>query len=721
MVRLVPGRLAVRMWMAPAVPILTLWACIAIYNVGEYGRVQEMARVKTLALVVGRVGALAHEIEKERTAAATASGLEAQARVTDQVLADFSSSLSGLPLDPRLDASLSSARSALARLPEARKAPAAEAVEAYAAPITALLAVGEAAARMPADPQALAMMTSLVAIEQAKERAAREHALIARGSDATGLPSEQSMWLAAFRLHATPSQARALDSAPSTVGPGRREALQATAAKVVHDLTELADQRSDEIRGEAWTFNLAMVGAAVLGGIVVIALVRGLTGPLARMAEVMRLLSAGNTSVPVPETGRADEVGEMARALQVFKDNALAMVAMQAEQQRLEDQAEETRRRSLREMADKVESETGAVVAKVAAESERVREMATRMAGSATTVGDNSQGVAEAARHALANVQVVAEAAAQLSHSIRAIASEMDHSGTVIERAVEATQRSTEIMRRMVHAAGQIDEVVAMIAEIAGQTNLLALNASIEAQRAGDAGKGFAVVANEVKRLANVTASQTEEITRRIADLQAIAGSAAGAFGEVETAMREVHTIAGTIGQAVSQQDSATQDIARNVAETSEAAIEVSERIAAVAAEASVTGESAGEVRTLLDAMAAQVAQLSHVLTAVVRTATPDVDRRNRLRITPREPVMLTVDGFPMPGTLLDLSPIAARIDAMPTLMVGMIGTLSWNEMDIPISVASQDKGITRVMLRSGWDGAPRLAEAIRSRMGAAA
>jgi methyl-accepting chemotaxis protein len=712
-----------RMWIAPAVPILTLWACIAYYNVLGFGTAADMARLSVTADISQQVASLTADLQRERELAPTAGKpLLNQEAVTDQHRDEWGRFVarlpkSGLPAD--LPRKLTEAESALASLPALRTRigsdPAARIIGEYSSRIDTLLLIVDSLVTLPIHPEGVARMAAFRHIGMAQERAAREHALAQAKLDTANLGIEQEALLAAFRLHSSLDERALLDQAPPGPSAGRREALAQVTTRVAGDLGVLARSSAAEARHAIVIFDIGMAGAALLGTIVVFVLVRGLTGPLGQMTKMMGWLATGDTSKPVPETHRRDEIGEMARALEVFKNNAQRVAEMANREADARVQAEAERRQAMQGMADTVERETSSVVAHVAEESGRVREMAIMMASSAERVSTNSQGVADAALQALDNVQVVSNAADHLAHAIREIAEQMGASSAMVACAGDATRRAGAIIDQLVGASARIDEVVLMIAEIAAQTNLLALNASIEAQRAGDSGKGFAVVAGEVKRLATMTANETEEISRQVADLQQIARSAATAFGDVSQSMSQVESLSNRVADAVAQQDAATNNIAMNVGHTSEAARQVSQRIAEVAGEAASSGERAGEVLGSLDAMSNQVARLSSVLTAVVRTATPDVNRRRRSRLRSPSPATLDIEGKRYEGTLLDLSPVAGRVRGLPPVNPESLGTLHWRDFSIPVTVAGQKEDVVRVRVRTGWEGGDRLLEILAS------
>ena len=235
----------------------------------------------------------------------------------------------------------------------------------------------------------------------------------------------------------------------------------------------------------------------------------------------MEALTEGNLAVDVPGADRGDEVGEMARAVQVFKDNLIRVKGLEAEQEKQKRRSADERKTALRTMADSFESQVGTVVETVTAAASAVAGLVPADGGN----GDADQRPghhrgAAAAEQASGNVQTVASATEELSASINEIAGQVERSRTVAERADGEARHTTDLIESLSANVASIGEIVALINDIASQTNLLALNATIEAARAGDAGKGFAVVADEVKGLANQTAKATDEIAAKIAAVQ---------------------------------------------------------------------------------------------------------------------------------------------------------------------------------------------------------
>ncbi len=349
-------------------------------------------------------------------------------------------------------------------------------------------------------------------------------------------------------------------------------------------------------RQDAMTFALVCLAVfvLVLGASFVIG--RSVTRPLAKITDLTERLAAGDGAFEVPYTNLSNEVGGLAKALAVFKDNASAVSRMHAEQQETKQRSDEEKRRTMTDLAGKFEASVQAVVRDVFNEARAMQQAAQGMSETANKATDRASFVATACQQASSNVQTVASAAGQLSSSITEISQRVARAASVADKAAADGQRTNDTVQGLAAAAHKIGEVIDLINQIASQTNLLALNATIEAARAGEAGRGFAVVASEVKSLASQTAKATDEIGAQITAIQAETNQVVGNIDNIRKTIMEVNEISSSIAAAVEEQGAATAAIAHSVQEAASGTDQVSQNISGVTDATAETGQAAGRV-----------------------------------------------------------------------------------------------------------------------------
>jgi methyl-accepting chemotaxis protein len=360
---------------------------------------------------------------------------------------------------------------------------------------------------------------------------------------------------------------------------------------------------------------MIVVGVAVVLSILATMLVsRQITGPISRMTSVMDRLADGDMEVTVPDVGRRDEVGRMASAVQVFKDNAVEMEARRRENAELETRAAEERRRAINELADNFDATTRELVPKVTAISSSVQDGARVMLKAVEETTEETASAGVTAEITSSNVQAVATAAEQLADSIRRVDHQVSESVSIVATARDAAAGSSQTIGGLASATEKIGSVIELIDGIAGQTNMLALNATIEAARAGSAGKGFAIVASEVKNLANQTGQATQEITMHVSSIQEDTKRAVKEIASIAEIVAKINDISGDIAEAMRQQGGATEEIARNIQEAAGGTADVSRKLADLNETAASTRAAANDVQGSVNSFADLSSELNQSL-----------------------------------------------------------------------------------------------------------
>jgi methyl-accepting chemotaxis protein len=367
-------------------------------------------------------------------------------------------------------------------------------------------------------------------------------------------------------------------------------------ASIAQTSAQAAAAIEASVATSAWWARIAGAAAVVLGLAIAWLIGNAIVRPIVAMVGAMTKLSAGDTAVTVPGLGRADEVGAMAEAVEVFRAGMIEAARLRAEQAERDAAAAAQRAADMRRLADEFEQAVGGIIQTVSAASSQLQSSAGSLTETARRSQEITTTVASASEEATANVQTVATATEELTTSVQEISRQVQKSTRIAGDAVSQARSTHERIGVLAGAAAKIGDVVELINTIAGQTNLLALNATIEAARAGDAGRGFAVVATEVKALAQQTANATGEIGQQIAAMQQATQDSVAAIEEIGTTIAEISEIAATIAAAVEQQGAATAEIARNIQQAATGTREVSHSIVEAERGASATGSASAQV-----------------------------------------------------------------------------------------------------------------------------
>lgn len=342
---------------------------------------------------------------------------------------------------------------------------------------------------------------------------------------------------------------------------------------------------------------------SVLFVIIVIALIalaasRTISRPITQMSDAMGELSKNNFDISIPGVERADEIGQMAASVQVFKENGMEAERLQKEQALTEERAEEEKKRLMVEMADQFDTQVGGTIQNLAEAAEKLQSASTAMEKTASQTQEASNSVATAAEEASINVSTVAGATEEMTASAQEISTQITDVAAKATMASAGAQTTSEKVDQLNDLVDNIGEVVAAIRDIANQTNLLALNATIEAARAGEAGKGFAVVAEEVKKLATETSQKTDEIEERISEIQEATRGSVVAMQDIINNISEIDEASTGTAGAVEEQNAVISEITRSISSVSDNAKQVAGVIGGVQSAASETGQASQMLKT---------------------------------------------------------------------------------------------------------------------------
>jgi methyl-accepting chemotaxis protein len=401
-----------------------------------------------------------------------------------------------------------------------------------------------------------------------------------------------------------------------------KETLAETSSQyesTLNDIAALAKSLNETVKENTtsgvddaqWSIGLIVAAGIAIGILFGIILAHGISKPLRQMTRSMLRLADGDTTVTVENFNQKNEIGDLASALAVFKNNAIESKRLQTEKEQAEQQATASKRQAMLELADQLESSVKSVVDGVNSAATMVESTAQAMSSTAEETNRQSVAVASAAEQASGNVQSVSAVAEDMRVSIEDVSRKAEHSANIAKNAVAEAEESSARMKNLSNAAEKASEVVDLITKIAEQTNLLALNATIEAARAGDYGKGFAVVAGEVKNLAGQTARATDEITGQLSAILGATQDSAQTIDAISEVIHEMDEVAAGIAGALGEQSGSTQNIARSAEQAARGAADVSDAIDGIAKAAGETGTASDRMLGSAQDLARQSTQLS--------------------------------------------------------------------------------------------------------------
>lgn len=390
----------------------------------------------------------------------------------------------------------------------------------------------------------------------------------------------------------------------------------------------IENMRSNAVRNLAISFSVIVV-ALIIGVISFVVILLKVIKPINGMSLAMEALSKGDTAAEIPSLGSADEIGGMAKSVQVFKENAIKKLELEAQQEENEKIAAEEKKNAMNALAQDFENKVGGQVNVLSDASSSMTSTAQTMGSIANETLNATESVTTSSAIASENVNTVASAMEEMSASSSEIASQISNVEVISRNTSNSAQGASKTVGDLSTLVENIGEVVFSIKDIAEQTNLLALNATIEAARAGEAGKGFVVVADEVKKLASETAKKTQEIDVRITEIQKATQNSVSAMGEIIENISEIDNSVVGVSAAIEEQTATTNEIVRSISEASQGVEQVSQVIAEVqsgASETKLSSDSVLEASQNMTKLSSDIKTSVETFLATVRNDDSDAD-----------------------------------------------------------------------------------------------
>ena len=652
-------------------PSLALAAFGVSLSMDKYQNKRDIEHLRTVVSLAPAISAIVHELQKERAQAAGFIGSEGknfagtmatQHKATNSVRDSLLKSVSRfdkIKFAPILTTNLKTAVKSLNKLEEMRASIAKldmgqeDTENYYSKTITQMLTLVSQMSTLSHDEDITRSINAYNAILQGKERVALERSVGTGGFTAkkfepkiyrkfVTLIATQNTFFDIFHVFAS-EQEKAFFKKTVT-GPNvkftgflRNMALNSVGTKsdLIVDPNmwskgmtakiDLVNKAANNVRdnlaatviakhtaiSRSFLLTLAIViGALAVTAILSITNITTLAPPMRRLTKIMSKLAKGDTNVELTGATRKDEIGDMSRAVEVFKSNAIERKQFEEEQATRQGDMERAAKQKLAEFTERFEATISDITNGLDQSAGELKTTAKNLTEGAVDTNSCATTAASASSEAAENVRTVAAATEELSSSITEIGQQINTSAKTVDHATKRTREANDRIDSLAQAAQNIGNVVQLIQDIAEQTNLLALNATIEAARAGDAGKGFAVVANEVKSLASQTAKATEEISQQINGVQSSTDDAVSAINEIDATMNQISELSISIAAAVEQQAAATGEISRSIQEAARGTKLVSENIEAVTTSATDTSQSADGILQFSNDLAEQTNRL---------------------------------------------------------------------------------------------------------------